>query len=319
MYSWALVAVLAAPSVEQPATPEPPFSGIPLFLPPTQDHIILKALVPSLSTLTADPAPYRVDPLLHAGIAAGTFGLIGALEFNLKPTLGAGRGCVVPEGGTRCRASDLNGLDRRVVGMQSESWQRISDVTLITVLSSAVVGTTLRAMLSDSPTRGDDLLSDTLVLGEAVGLGVLMTSSLKLVVRRARPANYNDTAPLDGTVDESLSFPSGHTAGVASASFAFATTFWLRHPDSPWRWVFAGSALAATGLTAFSRVAGGSHFPTDVIAGGLFGAGSGILVPLLHSWLGADEVSVGGQKLGLPSVGPIGSTGGQGVFWSSRL
>ena len=42
-----------------------------------------------------------------------------------------------------------------------------------------------------------------------------------------------------------------------------------------------------TVLTAYGRVQSGDHFPTDVIAGAMAGAGIGILVPHLHR---SDEV-----------------------------
>ena len=41
-------------------------------------------------------------------------------------------------------------------------------------------------------------------------------------------------------------------------------------------------ATAITTFTAIERVRAGDHFPTDVIAGAIAGAGVGIIVPHLH-------------------------------------
>ena len=69
---------------------------------------------------------------------------------------------------------------------------------------------------------------------------------------------------------------------MASASTAYATTFWLRHPDSPWRFAVIGGVVALTGVTGYGRIGGGWHFYTDVFAGAAIGATAGLVVPALH-------------------------------------
>jgi membrane-associated phospholipid phosphatase len=43
-----------------------------------------------------------------------------------------------------------------------------------------------------------------------------------------------------------------------------------------------GVGAALTTFVSVERVRGGAHFPTDVIAGAIAGAGIGIIVPHLH-------------------------------------
>lgn len=100
-----------------------------------------------------------------------------------------------------------------------------------------------------------------------VGVAILLAESssgaLKVAVGRDRP-------PVSRPVPEPLleapttySFPSGH----ATVAFACATVLALAVPRLRW-WLFG---LAA--LIAWSRVYVGVHYPLDVLAGALLGAG----------------------------------------------
>ncbi len=65
----------------------------------------------------------------------------------------------------------------------------------------------------------------------------------------------------------STSYPSGH----AASAFAFSTAVGAEFPQ-------ADTALRlAASLVAYSRVHTGVHYPGDVIAGALIGAGVGTL------------------------------------------
>lgn len=90
----------------------------------------------------------------------------------------------------------------------------------------------------------------------------------KELVQRARPV-------LDEPVEHALgySFPSGHATNAAAMTTAVVILLWpvLRRR---WQKVTAVSAaVALTVLTAVDRVMLGVHFPTDVTAGALLGAG----------------------------------------------
>jgi membrane-associated phospholipid phosphatase len=97
----------------------------------------------------------------------------------------------------------------------------------------------------------------------AIGLNY----AIKLAVRRPRPV-LEGLPPLGGA-PSSLSFPSAH----ATSSFAVATAM-----------VRVDPAMAATFVVAFALALGrpylGMHYPSDVLAGALFGVVLGLIVPL---------------------------------------
>jgi len=102
------------------------------------------------------------------------------------------------------------------------------------------------------------------VLGPvAIGLNYLV----KAIARRPRPV-LEGLPPLGGA-PSSLSFPSAH----ATSSFAVATAMTR---VEPWG---ALAFLLALAL-ALGRPYLGMHYPSDVLAGALFGVVLGLIVPL---------------------------------------
>lgn len=75
----------------------------------------------------------------------------------------------------------------------------------------------------------------------------------------------------DRTAKKHTSFPSGHSAGAVSVAQAFAREF----PD------YRTPAVAAAGVVALGQVPKRAHYPTDIAAGALIGAGSEALVGAL--------------------------------------
>jgi membrane-associated phospholipid phosphatase len=110
------------------------------------------------------------------------------------------------------------------------------------------------------------LQRDALYMGGAYLLSAIVTQSTKRIINRQRPfEKYPFIIKRD---DESggLSFPSGHT----SDAFCVATSVSLRYR----KWYFiAPSYLFATSV-AWARMYQGVHYPSDVFAGALAGAGS---------------------------------------------
>lgn len=103
------------------------------------------------------------------------------------------------------------------------------------------------------------------------------TGVLKKLVNRPRPyETYDDIYP--DVREEGNSFPSGHT----SMAFSTATTLLLTTE----KWYYAAPAFAWAMGVGYSRIYLGQHYPSDVIAGAIVGAGGAYLTHLLNNkWL----------------------------------
>ena len=127
------------------------------------------------------------------------------------------------------------------------------------------------------------------------------TELFKHTIDRQRPYMYHDNPP-QAKVDSgdwNNSFPSGHTAmSFAGASFA-SYVFWKYNPDSKWRIPVTAVSYSLAATVAVLRVAGGSHFMTDVLAGALLGTAIGIGVPALHTLLADKDAAVSVSPFGL--------------------
>ncbi len=109
-----------------------------------------------------------------------------------------------------------------------------------------------------------------------LGANFIVTFGLKYAVDRPRPYI---TYPIiqNNKYNKDASFPSGHT----SFSFNTATALYLVFP----KWYVAAPAyLWATGV-GYSRMHLGMHYPTDVLAGAIVGAGTAILAEKGNQWL----------------------------------
>jgi membrane-associated phospholipid phosphatase len=115
--------------------------------------------------------------------------------------------------------------------------------------------------------------STALLAGEAVGDSEILTTVLKDIDGRLRPAavpsngNYSDTwFDRQGSILRGNgSFPSGHTI----AAFSVATVMARRYGrHNHWVSIAAYGAAAAVG---FSRITLSSHFPSDVFMGAALG------------------------------------------------
>lgn len=98
-------------------------------------------------------------------------------------------------------------------------------------------------------------------------LAIGLNYCIKLVVKRPRPV-LEGLSPLGGA-PSSLSFPSAH----AFSSFAVATAMCRVDPATSAAFVIA---LALS----LGRPYLGMHYPSDVLAGALFGVVLGLIVPL---------------------------------------
>jgi membrane-associated phospholipid phosphatase len=102
----------------------------------------------------------------------------------------------------------------------------------------------------------------------AAGITLALTTSaaIKFGVRRIRPKAAHPAEIIERDHAGPLSFPSGHT----TAAFASATAISLTYR----KWYVIAPAYLYAGLTGYSRMRLGMHYPTDVLAGAVIGAGS---------------------------------------------
>ena len=173
-----------------------------------------------------------------------------------------------------CNPADLNGFDRGVIDWNSTGARRGSDVLLLGVVG----GATLASVGGIGPARAR---GDAAVLANALSWTTAATEWIKVSVHRARPALYRSGAVEAATVHENReSFPSGHASVAFAAATAYATLAArqdLPHARRNTILLYAG----AVGVSVL-RVAGGKHFPTDVIGGAALGAGIGWAVARWH-------------------------------------
>jgi len=147
----------------------------------------------------------------------------------------------------------------------------ISNTTTAVTISTPVVMGIIALIDKD-----DDLLKSSLYVGASIGVDGILTYSMKEIVRRPRPgATYPDKITAYET-ETSLSFPSGHT----SLAFTTATALSLKYPK--W-YVIAPSYFWACSV-GYSRMNLGMHYPSDVLAGAILGAGSAYITYKINNW-----------------------------------
>lgn len=232
---------------------------------------------------------YKIDPYWDGAIIAG-----GALVTGVPYLLADGlirKRCP-------CSFGEVNSFDRPAIGNDSQFGRDSSNV-LVTL---SLVGPVVLDYFDVGWSR--ELLEDSVVFAEVVAVNQALVTVVKFAVQRPIPLAYSGQwANLN---DGYLSFYSGHTSSTISALAAAAMTANLRHHYGVWPWI---GAAAITTAVAIGRVTGGTHFVSDVIVGGLVGAGVGILVPWLHE---RDSIAA---KL---TLAPIGSSGAQ-LVWATSL
>ena len=121
--------------------------------------------------------------------------------------------------------------------------------------------------------KDSSLKSKGIFMVEAFCVNAFTTTALKLAFKRDRP--FVTYPFLDKQADAgSYSFPSGHT----STAFNLATSLSMAFPK--WYVVVPSYVYACT--AGYSRMHLGVHYPSDVLAGALVGAGSAILANYLQ-------------------------------------
>ena len=221
----------------------------------------------ALTQPAAADSPYSLDLKLDVPVLAIGAGVSLMAFLEVPP----------PACFPACSASNINALDRTVLGNYSEPAHAAADVAVASLLA-------LPLLLDAADSGGDGLLQDAVVFGEVLLLAQALTQLTKYAVRRTAPFVYDPNAPEDAVRgrDASRSFISGHTTMAFAATTAYSVTFWQRHPDSDLRWAVTGAGMLLSIGVGVLKIIAGYHFVTDVLAGALVGAGVGALVPFMH-------------------------------------
>ena len=146
----------------------------------------------------------------------------------------------------------------------------ISNSTTVVAASTPIVLGVVALIEKD-----DKMLKNALYVGVSLGVDGVLTYGLKRAINRPRPhETYADITAY--SPERSYSFPSGHT----SLAFATATALTIKYPK--W-YVIAPSYLWACSV-GYSRMNLGVHYPSDVLAGAVLGAGSAYVTSLVNDW-----------------------------------
>jgi membrane-associated phospholipid phosphatase len=121
--------------------------------------------------------------------------------------------------------------------------------------------------------KDSKMQSTALLAGEAVVNAEILTTVMKDIDRRSRPAaigpngDFSDSWFQDNTriLHSNGSFPSGHTIAAFSVATVIARRYGTQHRWVPW------VAYGGAALVGFSRVSLSSHFVSDVFMGGALG------------------------------------------------
>ncbi len=188
-----------------------------------------------------------------------------------------------------------NWLDEQFIYPYNENISLVSDVT------SALAMLSPSAFLLAAPS------SDWVEVGLTYAPTLLASYSVRTLLKNAiaRPRPYQLPGHIDSRpdpLDDNQSFPSGHTLMAFSSAAFTQTVFSLNYPNSPYKTSVTATTWILAATTAVLRVASGSHFVTDVLAGAAIGSVLGFAGPYLTHLLFKDKENAPTLMIG-PTVG----------------
>jgi undecaprenyl-diphosphatase len=218
---------------------------------------------------------YDVSPVVDGAVVAVTGGFALLSEMIVRTGELRPQDPVDP--------ANLLAIDRGIATAEEveSSGHTLSNVTLALTAAYAVFDSSRRAL----DTHGEWWGTYFVLYAETTFFNLALTNLAKIAFRRPRPIAYfelRQTGMVSPDTNVALSFYSGHTATTAGLA-ATATYLAFMRNDSAWEpWVTLAAGTLLTTYVAVQRIRARAHFPTDVIAGALVGAGVGVLVPHLH-------------------------------------
>jgi len=126
---------------------------------------------------------------------------------------------------------------------------------------------------------------------QAVTSGYLIKELTKNIVGRPRPDYYDRIDQGVDVVEARKSWPSGHATHFATAATYLTLFTWDEwRSNDAWALAVKGGITTllavGTGYVCYTRVADNRHYPGDVIAGALLGAGTSLLCYSYQQWWG---------------------------------
>ncbi|MET0795295.1 MAG: phosphatase PAP2 family protein, partial [Polyangiaceae bacterium] len=244
---------------------------------------------------------FDIDPIADSAMIAVSLGFAGTLE--LINSTGEIRPQQIAPNFQRSR---LFFLDRPVLAQTPDPRAGgYSTIGLGAAVAFAFVDPILSGVREKSVQTG---LADAFMYAESISFTMAMTNIVKMAVRRPRPSAYIEAEAHPNaentSTDSALSFFSGHAAITATVTATASYLAFARAPHGARPWITLGVGTALTTFVSIERVRAGKHFPTDVIAGSIAGAGIGLVVPHLHRtddikqrriWVGYTPLGDGAQ------------------------
>lgn len=152
------------------------------------------------------------------------------------------------------------------------TYKAIGNSTLPIVVGIPAIMFGIGYLQHDSATK-----HKALYIGGTVIIAEVVSEVGKRILRRNRPfVTYPDIQDVEGSTT-GYSFPSAHT----SAAFGLATSISIAYP----KWYVIVPTFGWATAVGYSRLHLGAHYPTDVIAGAVIGAGSTFLSYQVNKWL----------------------------------
>lgn len=238
-------------------------------------HLLILAIVCGFlgrsygQALTGDNFPYRLTYQTDLPIAIGGSGL-----FAVPMIMGTQ---ATPDS-TYIHSWSIPEFEKSIIYNQDNVAKRVSDVLLYGMVGMAALSTGLNTNFRWKNWRVLMAMYAEALLWQQGG-----TYAFKNFIARPRPYTYHPDFDYSTAGDYEInSFLSGHSSTSFMSAVFMAKTYADIHPNSQAKvgvWV-----LSLTGATmcAGFRVASGSHFITDVLAGSAYGAIVGYLIPVLH-------------------------------------
>ncbi len=163
----------------------------------------------------------------------------------------------------------INNWDGKFIRNYNRTISRTEPYIAVSVPTSMLV---LALVNNNKALLEDAIYSSTSVIGTFA-----ITYGMKYLINRKRPYDRYPEKVYAYSHESSPSFPSGHTA----TAFALATSLCIKYP----KWYIIAPTAAWACSVGISRMNEGVHYPSDVIAGAVIGAGCAVLNIYVNRWL----------------------------------